>query len=319
MTDGEMVNRDLSDLVGLLACPRCHGTLIEQGGGLRCAGTGCGATYPSVGGIPILLDESKSVFTAAGIAASSGGGGSKLKRRLKRLWPSFSLNSVSRGNYRRLAGMLPEGSEVLVIGAGEGGEGISVLRGAGCHLVETDVAPGGRVRVVADAHALPFRDRAFDAAVVQAVLEHVTDPPACAGEIHRVLKAGGLLYSEIPFMQQVHMDAHDFTRFTLGGHRRLLRMFSELGAGAVCGPGMALCWAIHYFFRSFSKNRAYRLAVAYALPFLIFWIKYFDLFLVRRPAALDAASGTFFLGRRAETATPDLEILGRYDRPPRHP
>jgi hypothetical protein len=43
-----------------------------------------------------------------------------------------------------------------------------------------------------------------------------------------------------------------------------------------------------------------------------FWLKYVDEFLARRPAALDAASGTYFLGRRRETAVPDRDIVSSY-------
>ena len=43
---------------------------------------------------------------------------------------------------------------------------------------------------------------------------------------------------------------------------------------------------------------------------LFFWLKYVDTFVVARPAAIDAASGTFFLGRRRTAAVSDVEVLG---------
>jgi hypothetical protein len=43
-----------------------------------------------------------------------------------------------------------------------------------------------------------------------------------------------------------------------------------------------------------------------------FWFKYFDDLLVKRPAALDAASGTYFLGHRRESPVGDIEILSGY-------
>ena len=64
------------------------------------------------------------------------------------------------------------------------------------------------------------------------------DPPRVVAEMHRVLRPGGLLYAEIPFMQQVHEGAYDFTRYTL---RRASAGcsgdFDELATGPVCGPG----------------------------------------------------------------------------------
>jgi SAM-dependent methyltransferase len=83
-------------------------------------------------------------------------------------------------------------------------------------------------------------DASFDAVVAQAVLEHVADPARAVAEMHRVLVAGGLVYAEIPFMQQVHEGAYDFRRYTHVGLRRLFRDFDEVAAGPVCGPAMAL-------------------------------------------------------------------------------
>lgn len=45
-----------------LACPACRGALAEsQSTTLRCAS--CSATYPVYGERPVLIDESKSVFS----------------------------------------------------------------------------------------------------------------------------------------------------------------------------------------------------------------------------------------------------------------
>jgi hypothetical protein len=146
--------------------------------------------------------------------------------------------------------------------------------------------------------------------VVQAVLESVVEPGRVAQEIHRVLAEGGLVYSEAPFIQQVHEGAYDFNRFTHLGHRRLWRHFDELRSGAQCGPGMALLWSVEYFLQTFAGNR--RLArgmIARLVTLGGFWLKYLDDFLARRPAGIDAASGTFFLGRRRESAIPDREIV----------
>ncbi len=42
-----------------------------------------------------------------------------------------------------------------------------------------------------------------------AVLEHVVEPQVAVGEISRVLKYDGKVFSSIPFMQQVHMGCYD--------------------------------------------------------------------------------------------------------------
>jgi hypothetical protein len=41
----------------------------------------------------------------------------------------------------------------------------------------------------------------------------------------------------------------------------------------------------------------------------LFWLKYLDHFLVDKPAALDAASAYFFLGRKSERILDDGEVI----------
>jgi SAM-dependent methyltransferase len=180
-------------------------------------------------------------------------------------------------------------------------------------LIETDVYIGPRTQVVCDAHQLPFSDGCFDGVIAQAVLEHVLDPQRVVAEIHRVLKPDGLVYAETPFMQQVHMGAFDITRFTMVGHRRLFRSFDELDAGVVCGPGTALIWSLRYFVRSLPRrSRVARKLLDRVVCLCFFWLKYLDDVLVSRPAAVDAASGTYFLGQRRDSPISDREVLASY-------
>jgi uncharacterized protein len=43
------------DLLAIMACPVCHGTLEEREAALAC--TACGLHYPVRDGIPIMLPE----------------------------------------------------------------------------------------------------------------------------------------------------------------------------------------------------------------------------------------------------------------------
>ena len=105
---------------------------------------------------------------------------------------------------------------MLIVGGGILGFGAGALASSPLvGLIETDVYIGRSTAVVCDAHDLPFADGSFDAVVIQAVLEHVIDPVRAVAELHRVLRPRGLIYSEVPFRQQVHEGAYDFTRWTL--------------------------------------------------------------------------------------------------------
>ena len=94
---------------------------------------------------------------------------------------------------------------------------------------------------------MPFKNNSFDAIWIQAVLEHTLDPKKVVEEIHRVLKGGGLVYAETPFMQQVHEGAYDISRFTVVGHRYLFKNFKSIRHGGIDGVGTVLTWSVYYF------------------------------------------------------------------------
>jgi SAM-dependent methyltransferase/uncharacterized protein YbaR (Trm112 family) len=304
--------------VGSLRCPASSQRLTMAGGELRSEdGT---HRYPIVDGVPILIAEERSLFSPSEFSSrdsATPSRGSRLKALVRRALPSASRNVASRANFRRFAELLQEeGSprRVLVVGGGELGEGLEAIAGRPeISLVETDVYIGPRTQIVCDAHDLPFEDATFDAVICQAVLEHVLEPWRVVEEIHRVLKPNGLVYSEIPFMQQVHEGAYDFTRFTQLGHRRLYRFFDEIDSGAQGGPGMALVWSLRYFVAAFARrSRAMRALLDTGVTVLTFWIKYADGYLARLPGGLDAASGTYFMGRRRRAPVDDRSIVGSY-------
>ncbi|MBR0750717.1 class I SAM-dependent methyltransferase [Bradyrhizobium jicamae] len=225
----------------------------------------------------------------------------------------FGRNPVAGANCQRFIDLLKQESRkpvVLVIGGATVGSGAEALYADdGIELIGTDVYASAHTTLVADAHSLPFEDGVFDGVWVQAVLEHVLEPATVVSEIHRVLRRNGVVYAETPFMQQVHERAYDFSRFTQSGHRWLFRRFSEIGAGPVGGPGVALLWSIRYFARALGAGD--KLSRLISLPF--FWLRFFDS-LARGRAVSDAASGHYFLGRRAEQAIPPQAMPKYYER-----
>jgi SAM-dependent methyltransferase len=252
---------------------------------------------------PVLIDFATSIFDRE---IYSAGHGSALRRDVTgRSFGSrvhqfiLGTNAIAASNCAKFIELLMETSErpiVLVIGGGTIGLGASELyNNSSIELVGTDVYASPSTALVADAHKIPFEDGMFDGVWVQAVLEHVLDPATIADEIHRVLRRGGLIYAETPFMQQVHERAYDFSRFTQSGHRWLFKRFSEISAGPIGGAGVVLVWSIRYFCRALGAGD--KLSLLITLPF--FWLRFLDRFAHGRAVA-DAASGFFFLGRRAD-------------------
>jgi SAM-dependent methyltransferase len=54
------------------------------------------------------------------------------------------------------------------------------------------------------------------------VMEHVPKPARALEEIHRVLRAGGLLYLTVPQAWGLHYEPHDYYRYTKYGISHLL-------------------------------------------------------------------------------------------------
>ncbi len=89
------------------------------------------------------------------------------------------------------------------------------------HLVQVEIAPYDNVDVLAVNQRLPFPDDAFEAVLSFDVLEHVTNPFECAGELSRVLKPGGVLFLSMPFLSTEHGYPHHYFNATLEGIRQL--------------------------------------------------------------------------------------------------
>ena len=305
-----------------LCCPICLTELELRREGLQCLNFECNVLFPVKNGIPILIDEKASLFAIEELVnPPQTDADSSLANRLKqiilkRFIPSLGQNIKGRKNYQRLAELLLSHSrnpKVLVVGGASFGNGMEALVShPTIELVESDIVFGDRANLICDAHSLPFADNSFDAVIVQAVLEHVVDPWRCVEEIHRVLKADGLVYAETPFMQQVHMGCYDFTRFTHLGHRRLFRKFEEIDSGAACGPGMALAWSYEYFLLSFATSTLVRRFIELFVRLTAFPLKYLDYLLIDRKGSFDAASAYYFLGRKSEKILSDRELIQLY-------
>jgi SAM-dependent methyltransferase len=307
----------------LLRCPSTGEPLLREADDVLASADGS-HRYRLLGGIPMLIAPEKSVVSlvdyAPPVSASTVRARiARLGRRLIHMPPTLNSAAGSRDHYQTLAELLvaraaDQGPQrVLVVGGATVGDGFeALLDRPEIEVIETDIALGPRTRIVCDGHDLPFVDGSFDAVVIQAVLEHVLDPTRVVSEIHRVLGQAGLAYSEVPFMQQVHEGAHDVTRFTLLGHRRLFRHFDEIESGAQGGPGMALGWSIRYFVMSFARSKAQRALITRLTSLMFFWLKYLDRFVGDRPGGIDAASGTYFLGRRRDAPVDDREVLSGY-------
>jgi hypothetical protein len=75
---------------------------------------------------------------------------------------------------------------------------------------------------------------------------------------------------------------------------------------------MALAWAYQYFLLSFVTSKAIRGMIRAFARLTSFYLKYFDYYLIHKPAALDAASGHYFMGRKEGRSLSDRELIEYY-------
>jgi SAM-dependent methyltransferase len=303
----------------ICVCPKCRSDL-DCSSGVRCSDLDCKYSrdgFPLSHGQPVLIDFDQSIFNRANYTEGNTGSfierddtGKSLKLRFRRL--VTGRNEVAEAKIRDLLSLLKAHAQrptILVVGGGAIGSGVNDLyRQSDVIVIGTDVYASENTMLVCDGHRQPFKDETFDAVWIQAVLEHVLQPQVVVDEIYRVLRPDGLVYADTPFMQQVHEGAYDFTRFTQSGHRWLFRHFDQIEAGPAGGAGVALIWSVRYFVRSLGFGN--KVATVAALPF--FWLRFLGPRSKRRFNA-DAASGTYFFGRKSDEVLSPKDMVSYYE------
>jgi ubiquinone/menaquinone biosynthesis C-methylase UbiE len=80
----------------------------------------------------------------------------------------------------------------------------------------------GKADVFADGQCLPFASNSFDTVILMDVLEHLPAPDLAISEAWRILKPGGILLIQVPFLYPLHDQPHDFQRWSKQGLQVLL-------------------------------------------------------------------------------------------------
>lgn len=165
-------------------------------------------------------------------------------------------------------------------------------------LVNLDLKIGGAADVCGDAQKLPFRDGTFALVVSQEMVEHLPDPFGAVREMARVLRKGGRVYLQAPFLIGYHPGPEDYWRFTRSGLVRLVEQ-----AGMEClrldlavGPATGFYRVIV----EFAAGSAARLVPFFYIPakaffsILMYPLKWFDRIL-RGGAQADRIAGGYFV------------------------
>lgn len=190
------------------------------------------------------------------------------------------------------------GKKVLNLGSGVGRFDHHLSNDITMVNLDVDPAKPG-VDVVADAHALPFEDASFDIVYSIAVLEHVRKPWIVADEIWRVLRPGGYVVLELPFLNVIH-DEHDYFRFTDKGIRSLFDegrfdvVFEQVGSGG----GSFLSVFLLQYARQFIPTVYLKTAWVKIMQYPISLIRFGDVLIDRSPELRVTANSFSFIGRK---------------------
>jgi SAM-dependent methyltransferase len=114
------------------------------------------------------------------------------------------------------------------------------------NVVEVEYAIFRHTDIVADAHVLPFDDKAFEAVIVMNAFEHYRNPERVSAEIHRVLKPGGSIYILTAFLQPLHEKPYHFYNCTKYGMAEWFSAFQteRLGVSANFCPNHTVAWIL---------------------------------------------------------------------------
>lgn len=184
----------------LLVCPECRSGLGWRAEEARC--TGCGATYEIVEGIPVLRPADKDGPNAQKNFQASFFDEADPEFEVTRPHGTpWLYRRLLAEKFQRSLDALPLPTEALTAVTICGGSGMDAefLAGVGASVISTDISLGAarRVRqraerygvdlfpVVADAEALPLRDRSVDLLYVHDGLHHLDSPQAGIREMLR--------------------------------------------------------------------------------------------------------------------------------------
>ena len=194
----------------LLCCPLCRREITRlDSAQLACAG--CGARYPIVNDIPVLLRDPAIAQTAHE--------GDLPARPIYSPWKE-----------RLVLKALTDAQVALDFGAGR-----QVFDDP--NIVKLDIVFDPTLDAVGDLHELPLRDDSIDFAFGGAVMEHIRDPAVAIAELYRVIRPGGYLYADWSFMTAYHGYPHHYSNVTIHGIRRAFAAFTCLETGV--GPHLA--------------------------------------------------------------------------------
>lgn len=183
-----------------LACPDCEASLAREGEGVVC---GCGFSTAFAKPLDLRPQRPRERTLAAAIGSSAA---ADLERcSIDRPPLTYTGPKALRDStelFSAAISWLPKGARLLDVGCGPRDQAVPAAH-LGLHYAGFDWSSPA-ADILADAHAIPFREATFDAALAYAVVEHVYNPFLAVREVGRILKPGGVFFGAVSQGEPFH-------------------------------------------------------------------------------------------------------------------
>jgi SAM-dependent methyltransferase len=249
-----------------LCCPSCHGQL----GNSRCSS--CGRPFQRVARQVRFINSPVDSIDAAFQAETQNR--SSFTGRLFAVGKALISSEFQPCNYL-MEFLTSVRGTVVELGAGS--------RRLRADVITVDLFSSANIDIVADISETPLRDASIDCVILDSVIEHVSDPQVVVAEAYRILRPGGRLFINCPFMMPYHGYPKHFQNFTRDGLQHLLRNFRDVVVRSNFGPMTAwvnMTAELFAVVAAGERGLAYVIAKGAAL-LPIFWLKYLDALIVR--------------------------------------
>ena len=156
------------------------------------------------------------------------------------------------------------------------------------------------IDIVGFVENIPIPDSTVAGVLFQGVIEHISNPQKAIGEINRILKPGGYIYVEAPFMQHFHYDPEDNYRFTDDGLEKIFSLngFEIIKKGSLYGPSAVLADVLIEYISILFRHPILYWVVKWIVGWFLFWIKYLDILFIKNPQSKYLSFIVYIIGRK---------------------
>lgn len=213
---------------------------------------------------------------------------------VKKIYGDHNDSNAVRSTIKKLLAAMPISGVGINVGAGR--------TRIDPRIRNMEIAEGEGIDIVGSVEAIPCDDSMFDLVIAQEVLEHVRSPALALREMHRVLRSGGFVYVQLPFVIGYHPCPNDYWRFSHEGIRHVVESadFEIVEIGQSVGPAVGFYRVLVEFFSTFAAViSSYLYRPVKLISAIVFYpVKWLDPILRKSSEANRIAGGFFVVGRK---------------------